>query len=121
MKKFIGLLLIGGFLLSLNVSFASDVPETTKDCVVHADDTLVSDVQVNDVKAVSFGSKLFVSQSYSIEVVSFGKLVANVNREIVRFEAKTDYGLDIYNRTKLIAIKNRRNILDKDKFVPLLC
>lgn len=118
-------MLIGLFVSITTVSFASDGPKTTKDCVVHVGDALASDVQVNDVKAASlevpFVSSAIGSADTFNSVERISVVVFATNEYIDnRFVAQIDYGTFLSYRCSLVTELKKR-IFTKNRFIPLLC
>ena len=99
---------------SAPVSFASDGPETTKDCVVHVEDALEVSIQVNEVKDVSFLETSFVKPILVSDNVA-------IKNEVHLFVADTDYAvLRNYDKYKLLA-DYRKRLINTWRFASLLC
>lgn len=118
-------MLIGLFVSITTVSFASDGPKTTKDCVVHVGDALVSDVQVNDVKAASLEVPFVSSEIGSADTFNSVERISVVvfaTNEYIdnRFVAQIDYGTFLSYRCSLVTELKKR-IFTKNRFIPLLC
>ena len=113
MKKIIGLMLIGGFLLSANVSFASDVPQITKECVIDGATDMESVVIVGEVSLSVEKSVVLLNVKHIASVITMSAYNDTFEQFALTNKDRVDTSFNRYSdRTSIHESKsltNKRN------------